>query len=81
MSLEKKSIHVRLDPVYHRRLDLMADFSRRDMAELASQWLEKAIVAEFHEFTLAAERWKRLGLAGTEGDSKGFIEKHGGGKP
>lgn len=71
MSCEKKSVHIRLSPDQHQRLSVMADFHDRDMAELAAQLLEKMIIAEFHDFSLAAERYARLGLSAFAGDSKG----------
>lgn len=71
MSVERKSIHVRLSPEQHQMLSVMADFHDRDLSELAVQLLEKMIVAEFHDFTIAAERYARLGLSAFNGDSKG----------
>lgn len=75
MSLDKKSVHVRLAPAQHGRLSVMADFHDRDIADLASQLLEKMIVAEYHDFRIAAERYARLGLSGRGGDSKGAGDK------
>lgn len=64
MSLEKKSVHVRIHPDLHEQLSAMADFNDKDIAELASRWLCKCIVAESHDFKVTAERFVRLGLAG-----------------
>jgi len=71
MALDRKSVHIRLAPELHERLSLMADFYERDQAELAAQLLEKMIVAEFHSFSIAAERYSRLGLTAAESFSKG----------
>ncbi len=68
MSLEKKSIHIRITPDLHNQLKLMAQFHNKNDSELAALLLEKSIVGEFHEFSLAAERYKRLGLFGNEGE-------------
>ena len=71
MSLENKSVHIRLSPEQHQRLSVMADFHNRDMSELAAQLLEKMIVAEFHDFTIAAERYARLGLSAFDREKLG----------
>jgi len=63
-----KSIHVRLSPEQHGKLTVMADFHDRDMSDLAAHLLEKMIVAEFHDFTIAADRYARLGLSAFAGD-------------
>lgn len=68
MSIERKSIHVRLSPDMHQRLGVIADFNDKDLAELASLYLEKMIAGEFHSFTVAAEKISRLGLAGKSRD-------------
>jgi predicted DNA-binding protein len=61
MSLEKKSVHVKLPPEIHERLSIMSTFYDKDMTELSAKWLEKVIVGEFHDFMLAKERMNRLG--------------------
>jgi hypothetical protein len=71
MSLEKKSVHARLHPDIHGMLSVLAEAHERDMAELASAWLEKAIVGEFHAFRIATERMNRLGLTGIDGEREG----------
>jgi HicB family len=68
MSIEKKSIHVRIPPDIHQRLGVMAEFHEKDVAELAAVLLEKMIVGEFHSFSVTAERMSRLGLTGKGGE-------------
>lgn len=64
MSLEKKSVHVRISQEMHEHLALMAEFHDKDIAELLAQWTEKVIVGEFHVFSLMRDRLNRLGLKG-----------------
>lgn len=66
MSLEKKSVHVRLTPEMHDRLAILAGMDNSDVAEHACYLLEKIIVGEFHAVTLQVERLKRLGLTGSD---------------
>ncbi len=68
MSLEKKSIHVRLDPDVHARLAVLADAGEKDMAELAAMLLTRQVVGEFHVMSKAVERLNRLGLSGSKGE-------------
>lgn len=68
MSLEKKSIHVRLDHDVHARLAVLADAAEKDMAELAALLLTRPVVGEFHVMSKAVERLNRLGLQGSEGE-------------
>lgn len=64
MSLERKSIHTKLSPDLHDQLKIMAEFQNKPIAELAALFLEKMIVAEFHDFRIAYERMKRAGITG-----------------
>lgn len=68
MSVDRKSVHVRLSPELHQHLAVMAEFNDKDIAELAALFLEKMIVGEFHGFKLTAERMSRLGLTGSSRD-------------
>ncbi len=68
MSLERKSVHVRIAPDLYDRLKVMAEFHHKDVSDMAALWLEKEIVGEFHDFSLAAERMRRLGLSGSGRD-------------
>jgi hypothetical protein len=68
MSLEKKSIHIRIPPELHDQLSIMADFNDKDIAELAARWLCKAIVAEAHDFNVTLDKFNRLGLSGIKRD-------------
>ena len=64
MSLEKKSIHVRVPPELHEQLAVMADFLDKDIADEASRILCRGIVAAFYDFKLTHERMTRLGIGG-----------------
>lgn len=64
MSLEKKSIHVRLAPDLHEQLSVMAEFMDKDIAEEAARILARGVVAAFYDFTVAHERMTRLGIGG-----------------
>ena len=68
MSLEKKSIHVRVPPELHEQLSVMAEFLDKDIAEEAARILARGIVAAFYDFTIAHERMTRLGINGKKGD-------------
>jgi len=75
MSIDKKSVHVRLTPEMHERLALIAGLKSDDISEHAGYLLEKMIVAEYHAVTVQASRLKRLGLIGSEGDCQGGTGK------
>lgn len=64
MSLEKKSIHVRVPPELHEQLSVMAEFLDKDIAEEAARILARGIVAAFYDYTVAHERMTRLGING-----------------
>ncbi len=59
MSIEKKSIHVRVPPEF---------FLDKDIAEEAARILARGIVAAFYDFTLAHERMTSLGIGGKNGE-------------
>jgi predicted DNA-binding protein len=64
MSLDPKSVHVRLTPEMYERLIVLAGLDSRDVAAHAAMLLEKMIVADWHAVTLQLDRLKRLGLTG-----------------
>jgi len=68
MSLEKKSVHIRISHDQHQQLQIMAEFNHKADSELGELLLEKMIVAEFHDFRVTAGRMARLGITGIEGD-------------
>lgn len=68
MSLEKKSVHVRLSPEMHYRLTVLSGLSNNDIAEHANYLLEKMIVAEWHSVSIQIERMEKMGLIGKKGD-------------
>lgn len=72
MSLEKKSVHVRLAEDIHSRLSVIAGLENDDIAEHAAYLLEKMIIAEYHAVTVQLERMKRLGLTGKDRDGEGL---------
>jgi len=63
MSLRGKDFRCEIDPDLHDKLRIMADFNDTDIGSLGAKLLEKAIVGEFHEFSLLAERLERSGIA------------------
>ena len=67
MSLERKSIHVKISPDMHQQLSIMAEFQNKPMAELAALYLEKMVIAEFHEHRIAFARMQKAGMSGTLG--------------
>ncbi|MCR4297473.1 MAG: hypothetical protein NUV75_01785 [Gallionella sp.] len=62
MSLRGKDFRCEIDPALHEHLRIMADFQDSDIGQLGAKLLEKAIVGEFHEFTILAERMARCGI-------------------
>ena len=72
MSLDARSVHVRLRPEIYDKLNLLAGVRDLYVAECAAGLLEKMIVGEFHMLSLHAERLDRLGLTGKNRDKRGF---------
>jgi hypothetical protein len=68
MSLEKKSVHVKLTEDAHKRLSVLADFNESDMAEHAAYLLEKALAGEWYAFSVHLKKISKLGLTGSEGE-------------
>ena len=62
MSLRGKDFRCEIDPVLHDQLRIMAEFEDSDIGQLGAKLLEKAIVGEFHEFTILADRMARCGI-------------------
>lgn len=63
MSLRGKDFRCELDADLHEKLRAMADFQDQDVARLGARLIEKAIVGEWHEFSLLRERLARSGIA------------------
>jgi hypothetical protein len=78
MSLDRKSIHVRILPDMYDRLAVLAGLQNSDVAEHAAYLLEKMIVADFYSVSLQADKFRRLGMTGIAGDSRGVA---GSGRP
>jgi len=68
MSLDKKSIHIKVSPEFHARLAAMAEFNDKDIAELGAKMLEREIVAAWHDFNVLVNRANRVGLVATDGE-------------
>lgn len=68
MSLDKKSIHIKISPEYHAKLAAMAEFNDKDIAELGAKFLEREIFAAWHDFRILIDRANRTGLADSEGE-------------
>lgn len=66
MSLDKKSVHVRLPPDLHDQLSVMAEFLDKDIAEEAARILARGVVAAFYDFKISHERMTRLGIGGKD---------------
>lgn len=66
MSLDKKSVHVRLPPDLHDQLSVMAEFLDKDIAEEAARILARGVVAAFYNFKISHERMTRLGIGGKD---------------
>lgn len=71
MSLEKKSVHVRIPPELHEQLAVMAEFLDKDIAEEAARILARWIVAAFYDFKVSHERMTRLVIGANNRDNKG----------
>ncbi|HWQ37299.1 MAG TPA: hypothetical protein VNM24_01620 [Burkholderiales bacterium] len=81
MSLRGKDFRCEIDPELHAKLRQMAEFNDRDLAQLGARLLEKAIVAEWHEFSLLLARAERSGIgrqAQEDGGSPRKIAELGG---
>jgi hypothetical protein len=70
MSLDPKSVHVRLSPDMYGRLTVLAGLDDREVSAHAAYLLEKSIVGEFHAVNVQVNRIKRLGLLGPDRDAK-----------
>lgn len=61
MSLRGKDFRCELDPDIHEKLRQMAEFQDVDVSALGARLLEKAVVGEFHAFSILLERARRSG--------------------
>jgi len=62
MSLRGKDFRADIDPDLHEQLRIMADHHGKTLQQLGAELLEKAIVGEFHAFTIMAQRLARSGI-------------------
>lgn len=62
MSLRGKDFRCELDPELYEQLRIMADHQNKTIQVLGAELLEKAIVGEFHAFTIMVDRLARSGI-------------------
>ncbi len=67
MSLDLKSIHVRLDHDVHVRLAALADSNDKDIAEMARIGITEWLMGRQHALAQAATQLVRAGLIGSDG--------------
>jgi len=75
MTIRGKEVRPLIDPELHEKLSIMAAAQGEgsgEIAKLAARYLEKMIVAEWHEFSLSLRRAERLGKRwkAVEGDGR-----------
>jgi len=76
MSMRGKDFRTEIDPDIHDMLRVMAEFhTEGNMAALGEKLLTKAIVGEYHEFTLMRERMERCGTLRKSADTGGGPRK------
>lgn len=66
----ENSVHVRLSDEADAALELMCQAGGHDKARLSAQLLEDALLGRCHALKMAATRFARLGLAGTDRDCR-----------
>jgi hypothetical protein len=64
VSLDRKDVRSKISDEAHAHLVALADFHEKDISELSSLYLEKAIMGEAHALKLYAARVARLGTSG-----------------
>lgn len=68
MSEPLKSIHIRVTPEDHRRLEIMSELEGKGIADVAESIIAKDLNGSFHAVTVAAAKFERLGLNGKKRD-------------
>lgn len=77
MSMRGKDFRTEIDPDIHEMLRVMAEFhTQGNMAMLGEKLLTKAVVGEFHEFTLMRKRMERCGTLRKTAEKDGK-QRHG----
>ena len=66
MSLDMKSIHLRLDPEVKSRVDVLAEAGGKDAAELCREMVTERVMGLWHAQIVLFERARRSGLVGIE---------------
>lgn len=75
MSLERKDVRLKISAAAHEQLVAIAELNEKDISELASLLLERALLGEAHVARLYAERVARWGKSGTPGEKPGIPGK------
>lgn len=60
------SIHVRVSDEVDAAIELAAQATGREKTVVAAEWLEDAVLGRPHALKVAAMRFARLGLSGTD---------------
>ena len=68
MSLRGKDFRCELDPEIHEKLRQMAEFEDKEVSAIGARLLEKAIVGEFHAFSILLDRARRSGKTRNGGE-------------
>lgn len=68
MSLRGKDFRCELDADVHDKLRQIANFEDKEVSAVGARLLEKAIVGEFHAFTILLDRARRSGKIRTDTD-------------
>lgn len=68
MSLPKPDLHLRISEEANASLELLAEAKQRNKSEIAALYLEEALLGRTHNLRLAAMRFTRMGISGTDGD-------------
>jgi hypothetical protein len=76
MSIRGKDFRAELDPEIHEMLRVMAEFyTEGNMAAFGEKLLTKAVVGEFHDFSLMRERMERCGTLRKPAENLGKRDK------
>lgn len=68
MSLPRPDLHIRVTPECKALLTLLAEVEQAPEAVVAARLLEECVLGRGHVLKIAARQYRRLGIAGTNGD-------------
>lgn len=71
MSLDLKSVHVRLSHEAHAALSTLADLYDADNAEMCRRLLEECLLGRLHGVKVAVANLQRAGMLGTASSNSG----------